>query len=147
MTGELKKYYLKHKAEPLTYAVEADERGHVLAALDVSGDETSGGLCPHILPSLPLAGGMDDVEMLNKQRAEFNLFEPECGNTHHLLKDLLEMEREYRGSTQRWESADRNAKSLKKIMEEDGEKVHQLLMKIQDRKPLPLFAGIGESAH
>lgn len=142
MTGELQRYYLKHKDEPLTYAVEADERGHVLASLDVSSEEASGGLCPHMLSSLPLAGRLDDVEMINKRRAEFKLFEPECGNTHHLLRDLLDMEREYRGSTQRWESADRNAKALKKVMEEDGEKVHQLLMKIQDRKPLPLFAGI-----
>lgn len=142
MTGELTRVYLKHKAEPLTFAVEMDERGRCLAVLDVSDEQTKGGLCPHLLGVLPLAGRIDDVESVNARRQEFHLFEPECGNTHHLLADLLTMERAYRGSTERFESADRNAKSLKKIMEEDGAKVHQLLIKIQDRKPLPLFAGV-----
>lgn len=139
MTGELTRFYLKHKTNTEVFAVEADDRGEILAALDVTAEASSGGVCPHMLATLPLAGRVDDVVSLNMRRAEFAFVEPECGNTHHLLADLLTLEREFRGSTQRWESADRTSKSLKKIMEEDGEKVHQLLMKIQDRKPLPLF--------
>lgn len=40
MTGELRRYYLKHKKEPWTYAVEADERGEILLALDVTDEAT-----------------------------------------------------------------------------------------------------------
>lgn len=139
MTGELRRYYLKHKAEPATFAVEADDRGEILSALDVTDDATKGGLCPHLLESLPLAARIDDVIALNRDRESFQVFEPDCRNAHHLMADLLTMERGYREATSAFEQADAEAKALKKRMEAQGEKVHALLSKIQDRKPLPLF--------
>lgn len=139
MTGELSRYYLKHKADPTTYAVEADERGEILSALDVTDEAAKGGLCPHLLTTLPLAARIDDVESLNRHRDEFHVCEPDCRNTHHLLSDLLALERDYRTAVQAWEVADGEAKVLKKRMEAQGEKVHALLQRIQDRKPLPLF--------
>ena len=139
MTGELKRYYLKHKAEPSTFAVEADERGEILSALDVTDEATKGGLCPHLLESLPLKARIDDVIDLNAHRNDYALFEPDCLNTHHLLADLLTLERGFREATGAFEQADAEAKALKKRMEAQGEKVHALLVRIQDRKPLPLF--------
>jgi len=139
MTGELKRYYLKHKAEPTTFAVEADERGEILAALDVTDEQTKGGLCPHALESLPLKARIDDVIDLNKHRDDFQVYEPDCRNVHHLMTDLLTLERGFREATSAFEQADAEAKALKKRMEAQGEKVHALLSKIQDRKPLPLF--------
>ncbi len=42
------RYYLKHTAEPFVYAVEADDEGTLLNALDVSDEHEQGGLCPHM---------------------------------------------------------------------------------------------------
>jgi len=139
MTGELKRYYLKHKAEPATFAVEADERGEILAALDVTDESTTGGLCPHALASMPLKALIDDVIELNAQRKDFEIHEPDCRNTHHLLADLLTLEADFRAATRMFEQADGEAKALKKRMEAQGEKVHALLTRITERKPLPLF--------
>lgn len=114
MTGELKRYYLKHKTEPTTYAVEGDDRGEVLAALDVTGDATKGGLCPHLLETLPLAARIDDVIQINKHKDDFQVFEPDCQNTHHLLSDLLTLERNYREATSAFGQADAEAKGAEK---------------------------------
>ena len=72
------RYYLKHTAEPFVYAVEADDEGTILNALDVSDEHEQGGLCPHMLASLPLAARIDDVERLNRDRSDFEPFTPEC---------------------------------------------------------------------
>lgn len=58
MTGELKRFYLKHKDLSTIYAVEADDRGEILAVLDMSTEAEKGGICPHQLSSLPLVGRM-----------------------------------------------------------------------------------------
>jgi hypothetical protein len=139
MTGELKRYYLRHKELKTTYAVEGDDRGEILGVLDVSAEAGQGGICPHMLPSLPLAGRIDEVEYLMKHRDEFAIEEPDCRNAHHLMTDLLLLESDYRAMTRQFEQADAEAKALKKRMEAQGDKVHSLLCRIQDRKPLPLF--------
>ena len=89
------RYYLKHTAEPFVYAVEADDEGTILNALDVSDEHEQGGLCPHMLASLPLAARIDDVERLNRDRSDFEPFTPECRHVHHLMDDLLAAERHY----------------------------------------------------
>lgn len=137
MTGELTRAYLKHKIEALVFAVEVDERRTVLGALDVSDEETKGGLCHHMLSSLPLKADIDIVSDLNRNIKDFALYEPECGNTHHLMHDLISLEREYRDASRAFESADRTRKALQKNMEECGTKVHDLLERIYDRKPPP----------
>jgi hypothetical protein len=136
--------FIKHRAEPTTYAIEADEGGLILAALDVTDEATTGGLCPHLLGGLPLAGRLDDVEMLNRQReAEFEDYVPECGNLHHLMQDLLALERDHRDAAAAFALADSRAKSLKKDLEMRAAKVHDLLDRINHRTPLPLFEAAG----
>lgn len=139
MPDGLKRFFLKHKAEPMTFAVEADDRGNILGIIDVTDSATKGGLCPHLLDTLPLVGRIDDADFLNRTREEFDYYAPDCANTHHLLNDLLELEKDYRIFLAEWSEADGEAKRLKKRMEAQAEKVHELLQKIQDRKPLPLF--------
>jgi len=134
------RYFLKHKALPTVYAVEADEDGTIMFALDVTDEATKGGLCLHMLDSLPLAARVDDVLALTKDRFEFLDYEPECGNTHHLMTDLLELEERYRDASDAFNVAHARASVLKKQMEGCGDEVHALLRKIRDRKPLPLFA-------
>jgi hypothetical protein len=139
MTGELSRYYLMHKKTEITFAVEADDRGEILGAVEVTAEKYLGGLCPHMLPTLPLAGRIDDVIDLQKSRDDFDVYEPDCRNAHHLMSDLLVLESDYRAMTRAFEQADAEAKALKKRMEAQGEKVHALLCRISDRKPLPLF--------
>lgn len=138
-----RRHFLKHQAEPGTYAIEIDEDGQILAALDVTDEATKGGLCTHLLSSLPLAGRIDDVDYLNRQRECYEVFEPECGNVHHLMADLIELERAHRRLIDRFAFEDSTAKSTKKDMEAAGAKVHALLARIADRKPLPLFDAAG----
>lgn len=57
------------------------------------------------------------------------------------MTDLLVLEADYRAMVRAFEQADAEAKALKKRMEAQGEKVHALLCRISDRKPLPLFEG------
>jgi hypothetical protein len=141
---KLTRSLIKHNIEPHVYVIESDEDGMILAALDVTSEATRGGLCGHMLADLPLAGAIDDVEMLNRERDDsFGPYEAECGNVHHLLADLLAMEREHRSAAASFAMADSRAKSLKKEMELRAQKVHELLGRIGDRKPLPLFDAIG----
>lgn len=133
---------IKHTIEPTTYAVEIDADGMILSALDVTTEATSGGLCPHLLETLPLAAAIDDVERLNRTRDAYSTFVPDCANAHHLLSDLVKLESEHRTAIDAFAAADARAKSAKKRVDETAAEVHQLLGKIRDRKPLPLFEGI-----
>lgn len=136
--------FIKHRVEPHVYAIESDEDGVILSALDVTSESTSGGICLHALASLPLAGRIDDVEYLQRTRHdEFDDFVPDCGNVHHLMTDLLGMETEHRRAAAEFAMADSKSKALKKEMEIAGAKVHELLARISDRKPLPLFDAVG----
>jgi hypothetical protein len=135
----MNRYFLKHRAQPTVYAVEGDEDGDILGVLDVTTEATSGGLCPHLLSTLPLAGRLDDVEYLQRTREEYESFTPECGNVHHLMTDLLTFEREHRQVAAAFALADGKAKALKKDMELRAAKVHELLGRIDDRSALPLF--------
>jgi hypothetical protein len=139
-----RRMYLKHRAEPGTYAVEYDVDGMILNALDVTSEATKGGLCPHMLHTLPLAGRLDEVEYLNRMRSSdtFEEWLPDCGNVHHLLNDLVTLEQEHRRAIDGFAMADSIAKSKRKDMELTAAKVHELLARISDRKPLPLFEAI-----
>lgn len=137
-----KRAFLKHTNEPTTYAVEMDDDGLVLSLLDVTSEITNGGLCSHILASLPLAGRVDDLELMRRTRDEYDAFEPDCGNAHHLIHDLIALEQEYRRVCDAFALADSKAKSLKDDMNNKRDKVHSLVRKIADRKPLPLFDGV-----
>ena len=139
----LTRFYLKHRAEPGTFACEGDAAGAILGALDVTDEQTKGGLCPHMLSSLPLAGRVDDLDYLNRERDNFEPFVPECGNVHHLLEDLLDLERAHVTAINEYAEADAEAKTRKKAMEAAGQKVHALLIRISERKPLPLFDAAG----
>ncbi len=141
--SNLTRYFLKHRAEPATYAIETDEEGTILGALDVTDGATKGGLCAHMLDSMALTGRVDDIEYLNRTRDDFEPYEPNCANEHHLLSDLLALEKEYLTAMGAYAASDAETKTLKKSMEARGEKVHALLAKIADRKPLPLFDAAG----
>jgi hypothetical protein len=133
---------IKHVHEPTVYAVEVDEDGFILAALDVTSEVTSGGLCLHMLSTLPLAGALDDVERLNRERDTFDAYTADCGNVHHLMADLIAAEREHRAASAQTAMAESRFRSLKKDTELKAAKVHDLLGRIADRKPLPLFEGV-----
>jgi hypothetical protein len=138
------KRFIKHRAEPTVFAIETDEEGTILAALDVTDEATKGGLCPHMIASMPLSGHVEDIEFLSRKiDDEFDDYVPECGNVHHLMNDLLQMEREHRDAAASFAMADSTAKAKKKSMELAGQKVHDLLQRIEDRKPLPLFEVAG----
>jgi hypothetical protein len=131
---------IKHIQEPTIYAIEADENGFILGALDVTSEITSGGFCAHLLNGLPLTGALDDVERLNRERDEhWQVFESDCGNVHHLMADLLAFEKDHRAAATAFAMADSRAKALRKDMDLRAQKVHDLLGRIADRKPLPLF--------
>ena len=106
------RYYLKHTAEPFVYAVEEDDEGTILNALDVSDEHEQGGICPHMLASLPLAARIDDVEHLNRDRGNFERVDPECRHVHHLMDDLLAAERYYRQVEATFHAADAARKAL-----------------------------------
>ena len=135
--------FTKHLKDATVFAIEAAEDGLILASLDVTTEATSGGLCTHLLPTLPLAGRLDDVEYLNAHADEFEGFEPECGNAHHLMNDLVTLEKEHRNAIAVYAMAASRAAGAKKEMELRAAKVHDLLGRIGDRKPLPLFDAIG----
>lgn len=141
-TPKLIRTFIKHRAEPTVYALETDEEGNILAALDVSDAATKGGLCPHMLASMALTGRVEDLEYLTRAReAEFEDFVPECGDVHHLMTDLLSLEKEYQTSCAAFAMADSRAKSLKKDMELKGARVHECLTRVrQPRLPFPPLA-------
>lgn len=131
---------IKHRQEPTVYAIEADEDGIILAALDVTSEVTGGGFCVHLLPALALTGRIDDVELLNREREEhWEGFTPECGNVHHVMADLIAAEKEHRAAATATAIAESRFRSLKKDTDAKAAKVHDLLGRIADRKPLPLF--------
>lgn len=134
---------IKHAAEPTVYVVECDDEGTILAALDVTDDATRGGLCAHILDTLPLAAQLDELTYLQRDRDRYVPYEPDCGNVHHLMHDLLRLEREHRAAAAAFALADSRAKGLKKDMETKAAEVHELLARLADRKPLPLFDTVG----
>src|SRR5262245_37007818 len=124
---------IKHLQEPTVYAIESDEDGLILSALDVTREATSGGLCLHTLGDLPLAGRIDDVELLNRERENFDAYVPDCGNVHHLMTELLALDRDHRATSAAAAIADSKAKSLRKDAEAKAAKVHELLAKINER--------------
>lgn len=136
--GEIVRFYIKHKAEPTVFAIERDKQGY-LAAMEVTDSATKQGLCPHLLPSLPLGDEPGLLTHLERHKTEFELYEPECGNVHHLMNDLIELERDFRECGRQWASADLSAKALKKLLDSKGEKVDDLLERIYNRPSLPLF--------
>lgn len=136
--GEIVRFYIKHKANPTVFAIERDKRGY-LAALEVTDASTKGGVCPHMLPSLPLSDEPGLLAHLERAKTEFELYEPECGNVHHLMTDLIELERDYRDVLRQWTQIDMQAKALKKLVDHKGDKVHELLERIYNRPALPLF--------
>lgn len=139
---KLTRSLIKHLEDGTIYCIEADESGFILAALDVTSEANSGGLCSHILASLPLAGNIEEVERLNRDRDRFEGFEAACGNVHHLMAELLDLEREHRAASALCAMAEARFRSLKKDVDLKGTKVHELLNRIAERKPLPLFAAI-----
>jgi hypothetical protein len=136
--GEIRRFYIKHKAQPTVFAIERDKMGY-LAALEVTDSATKQGLCPHLLASLPLTNEPGLLAHLERTKTEFELYEPECGNVHHLMNDLIELERDYRDCLRQWTQVDLSAKALKKLVDSKGEKVHELLERIYNRPTLPLF--------
>jgi hypothetical protein len=141
---KLTRSLIKHIAEPTVYVIETDEDGMILNALDVTNEATGGGLCPHVINDLPLAGRIEDVELLNRERDEqWQPYVPDCGNIHHLMTDLLAFEREHRAAAQAFAMADSRAKGLRKELDLKSQKVHELLGRIADRKPAPLFEAAG----
>lgn len=142
--SQLKRYFLKHRSQPDVWAIEGDDSdGAILAALDVTSDATKGGLCPHMLDALPLVANVGDLEYIARQRDDYELHVPECGNTHHLLADLLALEREHVEAVAEFAEADAVAKMKKRAAENAGSKVHAVLARMMDRKPLPLFDAAG----
>ena len=141
--GKTTRSLIKHRQEPTVYAIESDEDALILAALDVTREATSGGLCSHTLGDLPLAGRIDDVELLNRERENYDGFIPECGNVHHLMTELLALDREHRQAAAAASIAEARFRSLRKDVDAKSQKVHELLARINERKPLPLFEGIG----
>ena len=77
---KLTRTFVKHQIEPAIYAIETDEDGTILGALDVTAEATKGGLCRHMIDSLPLTGRVDEVEYLQRDRAAYDPYEPDCGN-------------------------------------------------------------------
>jgi hypothetical protein len=134
--------FLKHIAEPTVYAIEADEGGVTVGALEVTSDMTAGGLCPHMLPTLPLNGRAEVLAYLEESRHLYEPYEPDCGNVHHLMHDLLNYERDHREAADTYAMADSKAKALKKEMEAKAARIHDLLRRINDRESLPLFESV-----
>lgn len=130
---------IKHLAQPVIYAVDVDDDGMVLGALDVTTEVTSGGLCSHLLESLPLVGRLDDVEYLNAHRDEYEPYATACGNIHHLMRDLLRLEADHRAAKAAFRLTDARAKALRRDVDARAAEVHALLDQIAERKPLPLF--------
>lgn len=140
--SETIRYFLKHRAEPATYAVEGDDDGTLRGALDVTATVTAGGLCAHQLATLPIEPS-EDLERLQAARDDFEEWVPDCENVHHLMTELLALERAHLASINTYAAADAQTKALKKTMEAAGTKVHALLQKVADRKPLPLLDAAG----
>lgn len=135
---------IKHTAEPFIYCIECDDEGFILAAMDVTKEAESGGLCPHMLAGLPLAGAIEDVERLNRERdSEWNVYTTDCGNVHHLMADLINAEKDHRAAAAQTAMAESKFRSLKKDTELKAAKVHDILGRLADRKPLPLFEPLG----
>lgn len=135
---------IKHRIEPTTYAVEMDFEGVILGALDVTSEVTSGGFCSHTLSGLPLAGSIDTVEQLNRQRDDFEAFQPTCGNVHHLFNDILTMKKSHRAALAAFALADARAKALEREAKAQAAKIEELLGRLVDQKPLPLFDGYAQ---
>ena len=134
---------LRHRDYQTVYAIEVDFEGTILGALDVTTEVERGGLCGHLLETLPLAGSIDTVELLTRHRDDFEPFTVSCGNVHHLFNDLLRCEKDHRAALAAFATADARAKGLKKEADARGAKVHELLGKLADAPPLPLFDGLG----
>ena len=142
------RFYLKHLAEPHVFAVEADEAGTILYALDLSDEYSKGegaGLCSHMLDTLPLQGHVEDIERLNIDRSEWKRYAPDCTDIHHMVNDLMTFEQEYLADLDTYNDAAEATKRLKKRADASGERVHTVLQRMaKSREPLPLFDEIDQ---
>ena len=141
-TSETRRFYLKHHAEPSVYAVEVAPDGLIINALDLSDEHTKdggAGICKHALDALPLHGHVEDIERLNNNRNDWRTYDPDCRNVHHLVDELMDLEREYLKDLGTYNDSAEDTKALRKRADASGERVHALLQRLSTREPLPLF--------
>jgi hypothetical protein len=83
------------------------------------------------------------VELLNRERESYEAYTADCANVHHLMADVVAAEKDHRRAAEASAMAESRFRSLKKDTELKAQRVHELLGKIVDRKPLPLFEQTG----
>jgi len=134
-TGEIRRAFFKHRVFSELFAVEIDETGLVLAALDISS--TAASACRQALPSYELS--MEAAAALNDHVNDFEVFEPACLDAGHQLRDIFEMDRLSEQAFGAWQTADNHAKALKKTYEQHLEAASKLRKDYREPRELPLF--------
>jgi len=109
MTGELTRGFLKHKVYGTVIAVERDETGVVLAALEI-GEAIA---CRHRLAGYALRPDVNACAEINAHPRDFASFEPVCGEAAHLLAEIGGAEQAARAAELEWQQAHAHAKALK----------------------------------
>ena len=129
--------FLKHQVYGTVYAVVMTNTGEVLGAR-VATEATA---CAHTLASAELDFPIDEVEAINKNLDDYDVFEPRCSDAQHLLADLGTQEQACQVARNEWLVARSRAKELKDALDKAEA---QLRLMVRDattaeQPQLPLF--------
>jgi len=136
MTGELFRGFLKHKIYGTVVAVERDETGIVLAAMEVHEAIA----CRHRLAGYPLSPDVNVCAEINAHPRDFESFEPVCVDAAHLLADIGVAEKAAQAAEVDWQRAHAHAKALKETFEEQTAALRQIVRASTSPTTLPLFS-------
>jgi hypothetical protein len=132
-TGEIRRYFIKHKVYGTVYAVDADDSGTVLASAVV----TEAIACRHTLAGIELT--LDEVDQVNKNLGDYEVFEPVCSDPKHLLGEIGDQELVCQASRSEMLVAHAHAKECKETYEKDEAKLRSMVREATSPTKLPLF--------
>lgn len=136
MTGELTRGFLKHKIYGTVVAVERDETGLVLAAMEVHEAIA----CRHRLAGYALTLDANACAEINAHPRDYDAFEPVCGDSSHLLADIAAAASAVQVAEIEWQQAHAHAKALKETFEQKSAALRQVVYASTMPPELPLFA-------
>jgi hypothetical protein len=132
-TGEIVRSFIKHKVYGTVYAIESDGAGTARTSAVV----TEATACRHTLATLALTL---DVDQVNANIHDFEVFEPVCSDPKHLLVEEIGLqERACRTAESAMVHARGIAKAAKKVFEQEKAKLRTMVGEASKPTPLPLF--------
>lgn len=132
-TGEIVRSFIKHKVYGTVYAIEGDETGTVLASAVV----TEATACRHTLPAYELT--LDDVDRVNIDIRDYEVFEPVCSDPKHLLDEIGLLDRAVSTAEAELVGAGVAMKQAREAVKGAKAKLWAMVREATNPVPLPLF--------